>query len=275
VTDARIIDARPHRVNERASARASDDGRPRLATIPAMRLQVVPDEAALALAAADVICDAVRRRPAAALALPTGITPIHAYAEVAARIERGEADLHEASAYAVDEFVGVTAATPGTNTVFYRDLLAFPLAALHVPDPAADDPNATIRAHALDIERSGGIDLCVLGIGGNGHVAFNEPGAASDSQARVVELHASSREAHAANFGSLEAVPDRAMTLGIADLLAARSLLVLASGEHKAIIVAAAIEGPETAEVPASWLRAHADLTWLLDEAAASRLSRR
>jgi glucosamine-6-phosphate deaminase len=240
-----------------------------------MRLQVVPDEASLALAAADVICDAVRRRGSAALALPTGITPIHAYAEVAERVARGEADLHEASVYAVDEFAGATSATPGTNTVFYRDHLTFSLAALHVPDPASDDAEAAIREHARAIERAGGIDLCVLGIGTNGHVAFNEPGAERDSRARVVELAASSREAHAVDFGSIEAVPDRGMTLGIADLLAARSLLVLASGAHKASIVAAAIEGAETADVPASWLRAHADLVWLLDEAAASKLSRR
>ncbi|HET9749671.1 MAG TPA: glucosamine-6-phosphate deaminase [Casimicrobiaceae bacterium] len=240
-----------------------------------MRLQVVPDEASLALAAADVICDAVRRRSDAVLALPTGITPIHAYVEVAERVARGAADLHESAVYAVDEFAGATSATPGTNTVFYRDHLTFPLAALHVPDPASDDPDAAVREHARAIERSGGIDLCVLGIGVNGHVAFNEPGSARDSRARVVELAASSREAHAANFGSLDAVPDRGMTLGVADLLAARSLLVLASGAHKASILAAAIEGPETAAVPASWLRSHGDVTWLLDEAAASRLSRR
>jgi glucosamine-6-phosphate deaminase len=89
-----------------------------------------------------------------------------------------------------------------------------------------------------------------------------------------VDLAASSREAHAATFGSLDAVPDRGMTLGIADLLEARSVLVLASGEHKAAIVRAAIEGEESPGVPASLLRAHADLTWLLDEAAASQLSR-
>lgn len=239
-----------------------------------MRLLVVPDEASLALAAADVICDAVHRRRDAVLALPTGITPIHAYAEVASRVAHGEADLHDVRIYAVDEFAGATSATPGTNTVFYRDHLTVPLAALHVPDPASDDPDAAIREHARAIERAGGIDLCVLGIGVNGHVAFNEPGSERESRARVVELEPSSREAHAADFGSYDAVPDRGMTLGIADLLAARSLLVLASGAHKASIVAAAIEGPETAAVPASWLREHADIVWLLDDAAASMLTR-
>jgi glucosamine-6-phosphate deaminase len=239
-----------------------------------MRIQVVADERALAVVAADVICEAVQSREDSVMALPTGITPIHAYAEIASRVARGIADLGGVTVYAVDEFVGVTAATPGTNTVFYRDHLTFPLRALHVPDPSAEDPDEHIRSFALAIERDGGIDFCLLGVGVNGHVAFNEPGSARDSRARVVDLAPSSREVHAATFGSPDAVPDRGMTLGIADLMAARTVLVLASGAHKAPIVRDAIEGPETAGVPASWLREHGDLTWLLDEAAASRLSR-
>lgn len=239
-----------------------------------MQIEVVPDEEALALAAADVLCEAVARRPTATLALPTGITPIHAYAEIAARVARGEADFSQASVFAVDEFVGVSAATPGTNTVFYRDHLTFPLGGLHVPDPSSDAPQGVIESFMRRIHDSGGIDLCLLGIGANGHVAFNEPGSIRESTARVVDLAPSSREAHAANFGSIEAVPDRGMTIGIADLMGARAVLVLASGEHKAAIVHQAIEGPETAGVPASWLRAHPNLTWLLDAAAASRLNR-
>ena len=240
----------------------------------AMQIEVVPDEEALALAAADVLCEAVARRPTATLALPTGITPIHAYAEIAARVARGEADFSQASIVAVDEFVGVSAATPGTNTVFYRDHLTFPLGALHVPDPSSDDPQGVIEAFMRSIHDTGGIDLCLLGIGANGHVAFNEPGSTRESAARVVDLAPSSREAHAANFGSIEAVPDRGMTIGIADLMDARTVLVLASGDHKAAIVHRAIEGPTTADVPASWLRGHANLTWLLDASAASRLNR-
>ncbi|MEX0749225.1 MAG: 6-phosphogluconolactonase, partial [Dehalococcoidia bacterium] len=111
--------------------------------------------------------------------------------------------------------------------------------------------------------------------GTNGHVAFNEPGSTRDSHARTVDLAPASREVHAATFGSIDAVPDRGMTLGMSDLLAARAVLVLASGAHKAAIVRDAIEGPETEDVPASLLRSHADLTWVLDEAATSQLSRR
>jgi glucosamine-6-phosphate deaminase len=240
-----------------------------------MHVEILADEAELARRAADVICAAVRARPDVVLALPTGITPIHTYAEIARRVDGGDADFSGVTVFAVDEFAGVTAATPGTNTVFFRDHLTFPLAALHVPDPCADDPGAEARAFAARIAECGGIDLCVLGIGVNGHVAFNEPGAGRDSRSRAVQLTSTSREAHAATFGSIEAVPDHGITLGIADLLDARAILALASGDHKAAIVQRAIEGPQTAGVPASWLQSHDGVTWLLDGAAAARLTRR
>ena len=114
----------------------------------------------------------------------------------------------------------------------------------------------------------------MLGIGVNGHIAFNEPGSERDSRARVVTLTPESRAAHADAFGSLDRVPARGMTLGIADILAARRILVLATGAGKAAIVERILEGPMTAAVPASWLQPHADVTWLLDAAAASRLPR-
>jgi glucosamine-6-phosphate deaminase len=144
--------------------------------------------------------------------------------------------------------------------------------ALHVPNPSAEDPDEHITAFAGAVRRSGGMDLCVLGLGVNGHVAFNEPGSERDSRARVVDLTEETRRAHAPTFGSLKAVPRRGLTLGIADLMEARALLVLASGAHKASIVARVIDGGASADVPATWLREHTDVTWLLDEAAAGEL---
>jgi glucosamine-6-phosphate deaminase len=240
-----------------------------------MEIEVLKDEEALAARAADAICDAVRDAPQAILGLPTGNTPIHAYFELARRCDAGQADLGAASVYALDEFLGVPRDGPGSNGAFFKQYLRVPFRAVHVPNPDAPDAAAHIVSFAEALRRAGSYDLCVLGIGRNGHIAFNEPGSQRDTRARVVELDATTRESHAAMFGSLETVPSHGMTLGVADILEARRLLVLAQGEHKAEIVRAAIEGPPSAAVPASWLQEHGAVTWLLDETAAAHLSRR
>ncbi len=242
--------------------------------MPEMQIRIARNEAALASEAADVICGSVRAKPDAVLGLPTGNTPIATYAELGRRAAAGEIDFARARVYAIDEFADATRATPGTNSVFCRQHLRMPLGALHIPNPSAQNPDEHIRAFAEAIRRAGGFDLCILGVGANGHIAFNEPGAARDSHARTVDLQPASREPHAAAFGSLDAVPRRGMTLGVADLLEARAILVLASGEAKAPVVRAAIEGPMTADVPTSWLQSHRHVTWLLDEAAAVLLDR-
>jgi glucosamine-6-phosphate deaminase len=205
--------------------------------------------------------------------LPTGATPIALYEELMrdgpARGATGDAMRF----VAVDEFVEPRGAVPGTNRAFFARHL--PGIDVRCPDPAAADPAAEIVGFAQEIRERGGLSLCVLGIGTNGHIAFNEPPSAVDAPARVVELTAESRRAHAGAFGSFDAVPRLGMTLGVADILDAARILVLATGEAKADIVARAIEDEPTAEVPASWLQLHPRVVWMLDGAAASRLRRR
>ena len=237
-----------------------------------MRVQIEPDELAVAARAADAICDVVRASPSTTLGLPTGATPVRTYAELERRVAAGDADLSRASAFAVDEFVAPVREAPGTNAAFFARHLRIRFHELRCPDAAATDPDAEIRAFAGAIRHLGGLDLCVLGIGVNGHIAFNEPGAAADSRARSVALTAESRAAHAEAFGSLDRVPSTGMTLGIADLLESRRILLIAQGYAKSAIVRVAVQGPESADVPASWLRRHADVTWLLDAAAAAQL---
>jgi glucosamine-6-phosphate deaminase len=239
-----------------------------------MQIRTVADPAALACAAADMIAEVVCAKPDAVLGLPTGNTPIALYGELQRRVDTGELDVSRVVGFAIDEFAGVPRSTPGTNSVFYRAHLRLPLRALHIPNPDAREPEVHIAAFADALRRAGGFDLCVLGIGRNGHIAFNEPGSERTSRARVVALTQISREAHAAAFGGLERVPERGLTLGVAELMESRAILVLATGPAKAAIVHAALEGPVGADVPASWLREHAQCTWLLDEAAASELHR-
>lgn len=238
-----------------------------------MPIEVVADEAALAVRACDLLCELADRKPDAVYGLPTGSTPVPVYFQLMRRSETGACDLRRVTMFAVDEFLGAARTAPGTNSAFFKQHLRVPVKALHIPNPSAEDPEEHIGAFAGAVRRSGGMDLCLLGIGTNGHVAFNEPGSEADSRARIVELAEETRRAHAPTFGSVDAVPRRGLTLGIADLLEATEILVIAAGDHKAEVVARAIEGPQSADTPASWLRSHPKITWLFDQAAASKLS--
>ncbi len=238
-----------------------------------MAIRVLPDAAAVAKYAADLICAAVAAKPRANLGLPTGGTPIPLYEELNLRAAGGACDPSAVLVYAIDEFCDARRTTPGTNTQFYREHIRFRTRALYCPNPSATEPDLHIRAYAEAIRRGGSLDLCVLGIGQTGHIAFNEPGSARDSPARVIELTATSRQAHAASFGGIEGVPTHGMTLGIADLLESTTIIVLATGGHKADIIRSAIEGPIRPETPASWLQEHPSVTWLLDAAAAQALT--
>lgn len=235
-----------------------------------MRIEVLDDAAAVAARAADIICDVLRAKPGALLGLPTGATPLPVYAELERRARRDVGLFANATGYAIDEFVAARRDMPGTNGAYYREHVWLPLHALHCPDASAPDPAQHIHGYADAIQERGGLDLCMLGVGVNGHLAFNEPGSPADSRARVVTLAPETRAAYATAFGG--EAPEMGMTLGIAELLASRQVLVLATGARKATIVRAAIEGPATAAVPASWLRAHAAVTWLLDREAAAAL---
>jgi glucosamine-6-phosphate deaminase len=239
-----------------------------------MRVEVVETAQALALRAADIVCDLVRGNPAAVLGLASGRTPLGLYRELARRLQAGEADLSAVTAFAIDELLGVPREHPATNASYFRRELTerVPLRALHVMDSQAVDPDTECLLFERLIEGAGGIDLALVGIGRNGHLAFNEPGSPFDSRTRHVELTPSSREQYAPLFGSLDATPAYGLTLGIADLLSARAVLLLASGANKAEAVARALEEPPSEALPASVLQRHPNATALLDREAAARL---
>jgi glucosamine-6-phosphate deaminase len=195
------------------------------------------------------------------------------YRELARRAARGEIDFTAVRAFAIDELYGVPSAHPATNASYFREHVDAALS-LHtlVMDSEAPDWETECARFVAQIVEAGGLDLAVLGIGRNGHLAFNEPGSPFDSVARRVALTRESREPYAEAFGSLEATPQFGLTLGLADLMAARSVLLLADGAAKARPVALALEGPLTEDVPASVLQRHADLTVVLDRDAAAQL---
>jgi glucosamine-6-phosphate deaminase len=238
-----------------------------------METETFADEAALAVRAADLIAARLLERPEASLGLASGRTPLRLYAELGRRARAGALDCSRARAFAVDELHGVPRDHPATNASYFAQHLdGLPLSAFHVMDSASDKPEAECARFRRLIEEAGGLDLVVLGIGANGHLAFNEPGSRFDSRCRRVALDRSTRESYAPFFGSLDATPAHGLTLGMEELLAARAVLLLASGDDKAEVVARALEGPLTEAVPASAVQRHPAARAILDRPAAARL---
>ena len=226
----------------------------------------------LGIAAADAVLDRLAARPNPVLGIATGSSPLPLYEELARRAR----DLPPLRGFALDEYLGLPPGHPESYREVVRREVIDPLgldpAAVSVPDGGAPDPESAAAEYESLIRAAGGIDVQILGIGSNGHLAFNEPGSALDSRTRVVELAASTREANARFFPSLDDVPTHALTQGLGTIREACALVLIASGAAKADAVAAALTGPVTPDVPASVLQLHPDVTVVLAGGAASRL---
>lgn len=240
-----------------------------------MEIVILPSAADVCAAGADAVARLVASRPTAALALPTGATPRPLYAELVRRHRAGGLSFARATTFNLDEFVGVAPDHPASfhrymDETFFRHV-DLPRERAHVPDGMAADLPAACAAYEAAIASAGGLDLALLGLGEDGHIAFNEPTSSLASRTRLETLSAASRAGHQAAFGA-EPVPSHVVTMGVATILDARRCLLLAHGARKAKALAAMVEGPVTSMVPASALQLHASATVLCDEAAAANL---
>lgn len=237
---------------------------------------VFDDREELARVLADEVETLVSRSAGAVLGLATGSTPVDTYREFARRHREAGLTFARTTTFNLDEFVGLAADHAQSFRRWTRENLFAHVdidpARAHFPDVDARDRAAAGRAYEDAIRAAGGIDLQILGIGRNGHIGFNEPGSPRDSRTREVELHPWTREDAAKAFGSLELVPLRAVTMGVATVLDARRLRVLALGAKKAAIVRETLNAPQGAALPSTWLRGHADVRLYLDREAASAL---
>ena len=230
----------------------------------------------LARLAADAVERLLTVRPQAVLGLATGSSPLAVYDELVRRHAAG-LSFSRARAFLLDEYVGLPADHPQRyRRVVDRELATrvdLDPAAVHGPDGLADDLPAACAAYEREIADAGGIDLQLLGIGTDGHVAFNEPGSSLSSRTRVKTLTRQTREDNARFFdGRVDAVPTHCLTQGLGTIRDARHLVLLAHGEQKARAVAELVEGPVSARWPATVLQLHPHVSVLVDEAAASRL---
>lgn len=222
--------------------------------------------------AAQLVADLVRSKPAAVLGLATGSSPLPLYEALA----RETLDLGRVRGFSLDEYLGLGPDDAKSYARVIRhevvERLGLVPALVRTPDGLAEDPALEAADFDRCIRSAGGIDLQILGIGSNGHLAFNEPPSAFGSRTRVVELARSTREDNARFFDSLDDVPTRAITQGLGTIAEARHLLLIAHGEGKAAAVARAVEGPVSEDFPASLIQRHPRVTLVLDAAAASRL---
>lgn len=229
------------------------------------------DAAAKAVAAA--FAALIRAKPDAVLGLATGTTAEPVYEELV-RLHREEAlSFARVTTFNLDEYVGIGLEHPGSYHAYMRqhlfDRVDIDLARTHLPDGRAADPAVAGAAYEAAIKAAGGIDLQLLGIGRNGHIGFNEPGADPAGLTGAVDLAPATLEANAAVFPG-GAVPPQAMTMGLGTILSARAIVLLATGPTKAAAVKAALTGPITVDCPASLLRRHQAVAWHLDAEAAA-----
>ena len=240
-----------------------------------MKARVFPDYEAISAAAADVVAERLEEEPSSVLMLPTGITPLGMYRRLVERHRSGGLSFASATFFNLDEYLGLAPDHEASYHVYMKEhfygLIDADPARIFVPDGAAPDPEAECERYEATIREAGGIDVCVLGIGRNGHIGFNEPGAPFDSRTHVVRLSESTRKVNADDFEA-DRAPERAITAGMATIFDSKSVLLLASGTNKAGAVAAAVEDDISERVPASMLRSHPNAGLFLDEAAASDL---
>jgi len=237
-----------------------------------IKYTVFPDYFSLSKAAAERIIRQIKHNPLTLLGLATGSTPIGLYARLIDQHRRGKLSLSRVTTFNLDEYVGIPKDHPQSYHVFMQkhlfDHVDIPPARRHFPDT---DKSGT--QYDLQIMRSGGLDVQILGIGANGHIGFNEPGSAFDSKTRVVELAESTIRDNARFFDHSDEVPRQAITMGIATILQARHIILMANGANKAAAVAAAFQERPSVNVPASCLQTHHSVHVLLDTAAAGDLS--
>jgi glucosamine-6-phosphate deaminase len=229
--------------------------------------------------AAGIIQEAWRLENTLVMGFATGKTPLGLYEKLIELYNQGEIDFAAVKAFNLDEYVGLEESHP-QSFAFYMDHHLFRHINIQKENifrlsgrPA--DIEEHCRSYERRIQEAGGIDVQILGIGKNGHIAFNEPGSSLSSRTRLKVLTPETVAANRALFQDESEVPRFCLTMGIGTILETKSVLLLASGREKAEMIARAVEGPVSSSVPASALQLHARATFIIDEAAASKLTKK
>ena len=275
----RLIEARKQMLSGVRSVASTQPNALQLHSLRPMRIIIEHDPESASNRAAEIISSLVQQRPSCVLGLATGSTPLGIYQKLIARHQNHKLDFANVTTFNLDEYVGLGPGDPQSYRFFMQENLFnhinIPPENTHVPDVRALDFDSYSIQYEKSIQEAGGIDLQVLGVGGDGHIAFNEPGSSLGSRTRLKTLTSETVKDNARFFDDIENVPRLAVTVGVGTILESRKCLLVAFGEHKARAISQAVEGPVTAQVTASALQLHPDVTVILDQAAACHLQRK
>src|SRR5436309_8297444 len=224
--------------------------------------------------AARIVAEVLNTKPNAVLGMATGSTPLGLYQELVRLHKEEQLDFARVTTFNLDEYVGLTASHPQSYHYFMHEHffqhVNIPRQNINIPSGTTSNYPAFCKWYEERIAECGGIDLQILGIGSDGHIAFNEPASSLSSRTRLKTLAKSTIDDNARFFKSRDEVPIYAITMGVGTIMEARKILLLANGKKKADAVAHAVEGPVTSMITASALQMHADSAVYVDEDAAS-----
>ena len=227
---------------------------------------------------AELIAEVVRRKPRAVLGLATGSTPLGTYKELIRLHKQEGLDFSRVVTFNLDEYVGLAHDHPQSYHYFMWENLFKHINInaknVHIPDGTSKDIPGWCRWYEEQIVKAGGLDVQLLGIGSNGHIAFNEPGSSLGSRTRVKTLDEKTRQDNTRFFRNMNEVPKYAITMGIGTIMDSRQLILLANGAGKADAIRMTCEGAITAMVPATIVQLHPKATIIVDRQASSKLTR-
>jgi len=244
-----------------------------------MEVIVQKTPADMSRAAAREVANVLNAKPNAVLGMATGSTPLGLYQELVRLHKRGELDFSHVTTFNLDEYVGLPITHPQSYHQFMHENffrhINIPPQNIHIPSGTTNNYPAFCAWYEQRIRDAGGIDLQILGIGSDGHIAFNEPGSSLSSRTRLKTLSKQTIDDNARFFERRDDVPVYAITMGVGTILDARRLVLVASGKGKAKAIAQAVEGPVTSMVTASAIQMHREATVIVDDAAAAGLEMR
>ncbi|MDN5332354.1 MAG: glucosamine-6-phosphate deaminase [Tepidanaerobacteraceae bacterium] len=239
-----------------------------------MKLIIARDYEEMSKKAAQIIAEEIKKKPNLVLGLATGGTPVGTYRELVKMYKNGEVDFSRVITFNLDEYLGLSPDDERSYhyymySNFFNHVNVKP-ENIHIPNGVAEDIDEECRRYDEAIEKAGGIDLQLLGIGVNGHIGFNEPGDELLTATHVTNLAPDTIKANARFFESIDEVPKKAITVGLGTIMKAKKIILLASGREKAKIMAQLLdEDAVSTKVPASFLLLHGDVTIIMDEEAA------